>query len=595
MKKFSLIQNFLGYQNNKDVSNTDPRFLIVGSHDVLVNDGEKIVTRDGYTIDGQNNAALTPITSSYDWNTSTGAERNLRAYNDELEYRYVDSNGDVTWRRLANGYGSNTNFRFAEWWSSSEGKDLLLIVNGDSNMRMWSGAVTTFASATTNTITKQGSSTWAEDRFLIAGTRQVVIDGITYTYTGGETTTTLTGVTPDPTLGGHTAGDVVHQAIRTTATTPGSAFNNDVIIVHKNQVYVGDTTRRDVFVSKNTDYTDYTFSSPRVPGEGALLTLDSATVGFATQEDTVYITAGKNDWYQVNFTLSSDNLKEAITVQKLKSGTQQAAKSQELIGNIKNSIVFVSNEPTFDTLGRVESINTPQSVPLSSPIKIDFDAYNFTNAHVKYFRNQSFIALPNEGLVLIYDHESGYWQPPQTLPIARLAIIDGELYGHSSAVPETYKLFDTTVQTDDGNPINHVAVFAYRNYGKRYAKKVFDFYYTEGYIGGSSIIDVTYKFDFGGFTNILNKQIDASDNSIIFSTTTDGSLGKVPLGQQPLGSITDSVSGLPKFRIMHGLARNAFYEYTVQYSSNEEGYQWQLLAHGGNTDESRSDAIEIKV
>lgn len=595
MSKFSLVQNFLGYQNKKDVSNTDPRYLIAGSHDVLVNDGEKISSRNGYTVDGDSNSALTPIKSSYDWNTSTGVERNLRAYEGELEYRYVDSNGTVTWRRLINGWGTSVNFRYAEWWSTSEAKDLLLLVNGSPNIYMWSGAITTFASATSGTITKQGTSTWAEDRFLVAGTRTVIIDGITYTYTGGEGTTTLTGVTPDPTLGGHSVGDIIHQGLRTTANTPSSGVDNDVIIVHKNQLYLGDTARRDLYISTNTDYTDFTtIASPRIPGNAALLTLDSAVVGLAVQEDAVYVTAGKNDWYQVNFTLSSDNTKEAITVQKLKSGTQQAAQSQEMIGNIKNSIVFISNEPTFDSLGRIENIITPQSVPLSDPIKLDFEGYDFTNAHVKYFRNQTFIALPAESLVLIYDHENAYWQPPQTLPIVRLAIIGGELYGHCSSVPETYKLFDTTVQTDDGNPINHVAVFAYRNFGKRYRKKNFNEYYTEGYIGGSTIINATYKFDFGGFTNILTKDIDASDPGIIFSTTTDGSLGKVPLGHSPLGSITDSVSGLPKFRIMHGLAKNAFYEYSVEYSTNEEGYQWQLLAHGGNVMESTSDAIEIK-
>lgn len=595
MSKFSLVQNFLGYQNKKDVSNTDPRYLITGSHDVLVNDGEKISTRDGYTIDGDSNPALTPIKSSYDWNTSTGVERNLRAYEGELEYRYVDSSGTVTWRRLINGWGTSVNFRYAEWWSTAEAKDLLLLVNGSSNIYMWSGGVTTFASATINTITKQGTSTWAEDRFLVAGTRTVIIDGITYTYTGGEGTTTLTGVTPDPTAGGHSVGDVIHQGLRTTANTPSSGVDNDVIIVHKNQLYLGDTERRDLYISTTTDYTDFTtIASPRIPSNAALLTLDSAIVGLAVQEDAVYVTAGKNDWYQVNFTLSSDNTKEAITVQKLKSGTQQAAQSQEMIGNIKNSIVFISNEPTFDSLGRIENITTPQSVPLSDPIKIDFEGYDFTNAHVKYFRNQTFIALPAESLVLIYDHENGYWQPPQTLPIVRLAIINGELYGHCSSVPETYKLFDTTVQTDDGNPINHVAVFAYRNFGKRYRKKNFNEYYTEGYIGGSTIINATYKYDFGGFTNILTKDIDASDPGIIFSTTTDGSLGKVPLGHSPLGSITDSVSGLPKFRIIHGLAKNAFYEYSVEYSTNEEGYQWQLLAHGPNAMESTSDAIEIK-
>jgi len=68
---------------------------------------------------------------------------------------------------------------------------------------------TTYASSTAVTITKQGAPTWAAAGFDTAG--QVVIDAITYTYTGGSGTTTLTGVTPDPTAGGHIAGAVVEQ------------------------------------------------------------------------------------------------------------------------------------------------------------------------------------------------------------------------------------------------------------------------------------------------------------------------------------------------------------------------------------------------
>lgn len=593
MRDFKLITNFLGYQTKKDVTNVDPRYLVSGSQNVLVNDGEKISTRYGYTLDGQANAALTPIESSYDWNTSTGTVANLRSYDDELEYRYVASDGTVTWRRLADGF-SGVNFRFDTWWNSSEKKDVLLFVNGTSNLYSWSGAVTTYASSTTNTITKEGSNTWAEDRFLLSGTRQVIIDGITYTYTGGESTTTLTGVTPDPTGGGHTTGDVVHQAIITNANTPASGFNNSLIKVLKNQVYLGDENRRDVYISKNSSITDYTFSSPRIPGEGMLLTLDSTPTAFEIQEDAMYISGGKSDWYQVLFTLSADTVNESVTIQKLKSGSQQAAKSQEMVSKIKNSIVFISNEPTLDTLGRIENINTPQSVPLSEPIKNEFEDYNLTNAQVFYHRNQTFIAIPSDGTVLIYDHQNQYWQPPQILPIRRFSVIDGVLYGHSSSVPETYKLFDSSVKSDDGNPINFIARFAYRNFDKRDHRKRFDEYYHEGYIASNSIINVTYRYDYQGSETVLEKTIDPNNSSIIFGSSQDVGLGTTPLGSAPLGDSLETLDTLSKFRTIHTLQKPTFYEYQIEYSSDEEDYEWKLLAQGPNALASTSDSVDIK-
>jgi len=590
MKNFSLIEKFSGYQNKKDVSNVDASFLITGSHDVLVNDGEKIVTRKGYTLDGDANAALTPIKSSYDWDTSGNTSHHLRSYDDKLQYRYVDSLGVVTWRTLMSGFTS-VKFRYDTWWSSAEVKDLLLFVNGTANIYMWSGAAATVASNTATTLTKSGSETWAESRFLLAGTRKVLINGVEYAYTGGETTTTLTGLAGLPAF---TVGDIVTQAVITTANTPASGVSNDLIFVSKNQVYIADEQRRDVYISKNSSYTDYTFAGARVPGEGAILTLDSCPVTIIDQEDAVYVSAGKNDWYQVVFTLSADLTKETVSIQKLKSGPQQAAQSQELTGKIKNSVIFVSQEPTLDTLGRLENINTPQSNPLSDPVKLDFNDYDFTNGHVKYFKNQTFLAVPVEGLVLIYDHANGYWQPPQNLSIARFSIVDGELYGHSSAVAETYKIFDVTTQNDNDNAISHQAVFAYRNFGRRDWKKRFDEYFHEGYIANNTTIDVSYKYEYQGSRGQKEKVIDTSVDNTIFKTNTDASLGKSGLGQEPLGSLSGEFSNLYKFRNIHTLGKLAVFEILVSYSTYEIDYEWQILTHGPNAILSTADNVDIK-
>jgi len=590
MKNFSLIEKFSGYQNKKDVSNVDASFLITGSHDVLVNDGEKIVTRKGYTLDGDANAALTPIKSSYDWDTSGNTSHHLRSYDDKLQYRYVDSLGVVTWRTLMSGFTS-VKFRYDTWWSSAEVKDLLLFVNGTANIYMWSGAAATVASNAATTLTKSGSETWAESRFLLAGTRKVLINGVEYAYTGGETTTTLTGLAGLPAF---TVGDIVTQAVITTANTPASGVSNDLIFVSKNQVYIADEQRRDVYISKNSSYTDYTFTGARVPGEGAILTLDSCPVTIIDQEDAVYVSAGKNDWYQVVFTLSADLTKETVSIQKLKSGPQQAAQSQELTGKIKNSVIFVSQEPTLDTLGRLENINTPQSNPLSDPVKLDFNDYDFTNGHVKYFKNQTFLAVPVEGLVLIYDHANGYWQPPQNLSIARFSIVDGELYGHSSAVAETYKIFDATTQNDNDNAISHQAVFAYRNFGRRDWKKRFDEYFHEGYIANNTTIDVSYKYEYQGSRGQKEKVIDTSVDNTIFKTNTDASLGKSGLGQEPLGSLSGEFSNLYKFRNIHTLGKLAVFEILVSYSTYEIDYEWQILTHGPNAILSTADNVDIK-
>ncbi len=591
-KKFELINEFKGYVNKADITNIDPRYLVSPSQNTIINDGEKVSIRGGYELVGAAATALFPVTSSHDWITSNGVERPVRFTNESVEFLY---NGN--WEVVMGGFVANSVLNFTEFWDAAGVKDLLLWVDGyTSNIYMWSGAVTTFASATANTITKQGATLWAEDRFLLTGVRQVIIDGITYTYTGGEGTTTLTGVTPNPTLGGHLPGALATQAVVVTATTPTTVANTTIATLN-NHVYIGQATTRDVYVSKNTSYTDFTFSSPRLPGEGGLLTLDSPTVAFGVGDKDMYISAGKNELYQTVFTLSSSLTNESLTVNRLKTNPGGGVIAQASIGNAKNYLVYVSNEKIIDFIGRVESIDTPQSKPLSDPIKAEVANYSVTvPPHVKYHRSKTYIAFPSESKVLIYDHERQLWYPPQVLPIRRLAIIDGELHGHSNAVGETYKLFSGT--SDNGNPIDARAYFAYQLYGRRDHKKQFNEWFTEGYISSNTTLNLGIKYDFGGITSIVNKVIPGTGNpNIIFSTSADGSFGKFPFGEMPFGSITDSPSNLSKFRIIHEITKNAldFYEVQDFYETNSIDAQWEILAHGGNVTLATADNVSIKV
>lgn len=591
MIAYKLHEEFKGYAAKRDVTKLDGSFLISPSQNVIVNDSGKVEVRPGYELDGEANAALTPIESSFDWNTNTGTELNIRSYDDELEWRYVDSNGDVTHRRIADGFTAVA-FQYATVWDGTENIDILLIVDGTSTVRSWSGGVTTFASATVNTITKQGSTTWAEERFLTSGTRQVIINGTTYTYTGGESTQTLTGVTPDPTAGGHSAGDVVHQALRSHSNTPASGFSVDMIEVLNNQVYYGSLTSREVYVSADDSFTTVSFSSPRAPGEGALLTLDNAAVGFVPQEQAMYITAGKSDWYQTVFTLSSDNTAEVLTIKKLKTAPQQAAQSQNLITKIKNNVTFVSNEPTLDELGRLEQVDTPQSKPLSDPIKTEFSAYDFTGGDAKYFQNQIFVALPAEGIYLIYDIENGFWQPPQIGSFSRWAIIGNELYAHSASVPETYKM--NTGTNDNGNPIRAIAQFGYDNYGNRSWQKQFDEHFTEGYIQGNTTVTKTYLYDYKGASGAPERTIDGSDTTILFTPTDSISMGQQSLGRQPLGGSLTEPDNTPKFRQTDTMQLLDFYEIAIRYDSDSEDGYFAILSHGPNVKMSKNRDRAIK-
>lgn len=620
---FKVVNEFFGYRAKEELTDLPPGYLVQGSQNVITLATGQVAVRGGYTLDGQETTGIVGIGDVFDWQNHLGFNRHLRIDKSggKLQLRYVGTadgqswsgntidEDDVYWIDVVTGYtdAQTEEVNFAVYWDTTELAQKLLFVNGDKSIYEWSGGVATFASAAATTITLQGSSTWAQLGFLTAGTRAVTINGTSYTYTGGEGTTTLTGVSPDPTLGAYSAGTVIFQTVRTTANTslssgPGTNFTNDCIAIVKNQVYLGSHIDNTVYVSKTNSFTDYAFATPRVVGEGAKLTLDSISTAFIPQEDSIYISSGKNKWYFVVFQLDSTNAKESLTVKPLKNSPLQGALSQAGVCNVKNSVLVLTNEPAIDDLGRIaDNFALPEAVNMTDSIKNDFLNYDFTNASMIYFKYFLFVAIPAESIVLLYNFANRWWEAPQTMPFTRFSIIEGELYGHSNLAPNTFKLHildqnsQNSVYNDDDNPIQAIAAFSYMNYGETAWQKVFTEFYTEGNIQINSTIDVAAKYDFGGYSGIKEFQIDGSDSNFIFATTTDGSIGKNPIGSNPLGSITDSPTNTPKFRKIFTTATLNFYEWQPVFESNEVDYYWEISRFGINVKLSQDNNNKIKV
>lgn len=599
LQDFTLVEKFLyGYRNREDKTTLPPGVLVEGSRNVLTNTFQRIGIRKGYTLDGAANTDLAPIERSFDWFTSKGFERNMRcgfltsAANDgKMQYRYVASDGTATWRDLLESQTS-VSFNFTTFWDfTTEKIDLMLAVNGSSNVIEWSGAITTIASVAANTLTKEGTETWGELGFYLSGTRQVTILGVDYTYTGGEGTTTLTGVTPDPAVAvpAISAGDVAHQTTRTTAassiTDLPAAFPISLISTLRNQIYYGSLTDNSIYISKVNDYKSVHFTSPvRVVGEGALITPTSPPTAFIPQESSMYITAGRDEWYETQFILSSDNAKEALQIDRLNTTTQQAAQSQQAVSKIKNSVVFLSFEPIINTFGRVDNVVlTPQMTDISFSIVNDMNSFDLTGSQMFYFRKFVYVSVPVEGVVLAYnmtDPNNPYWEAPMNMPITCFSIIGGELYGHSSLVSETYKLFDGT--NDNGNPIGAIAKFSFNNYGTRSSSKGYNQFFVEGYISSNSALTVGIQYEIDGCATTTSYSILGTDTQIVCLGGPDNSLGKNSLGKQPLGSVIlpSSATTIPKFRVIKTFPIHYFFEDQISFYSSDIDNSWEIVAFG---------------
>lgn len=169
--EFQLVNSFKwGYRSREDVTNLPPGVLIKGSKNVLTNVSERVQIRQGYALDGATNDTISTQGNSFDWITRGNGERHVRsggltsAANDgKLQYRYVDSNGDVTWRDLLTSL-TTVAYNFTTFWNTTEGLREMLFVNGTSNIFAWNGGLTEVLSSTANTITKAGD-TWLDEGF----------------------------------------------------------------------------------------------------------------------------------------------------------------------------------------------------------------------------------------------------------------------------------------------------------------------------------------------------------------------------------------------------------------------------------------------
>ena len=618
--EFSVVSTYkYGYRNREDITNLPPGVLIKGSQNVLTNVSERVQIRQGYSVDGQTSTVNAPILGYIDWLTRNNAECHLRSgfltttSSAKVQFRYVDSSGNVTWNDLITGLNSSS-FNFTKFWRTDESLRVALGVNGDGNIYEWNGAVATINTSTSASITISGNQTWLNSGFYASNSpRAIVVGASVFTYTGGENTLTLTGVSPDASA--LSTGSLTHQQYIVTACStfvgPPTTLQPNLISVLNNQVYVGSTMNPAMWMSKVNSYTDYSSSSPRQPGEGGTLILDENLVAYIVQgtsdptaNPTMYISAGKDLWYQTTFTSgvdSSGNPYETIGACPIKVGPRQGAISQAMVGNMKNYVILGSNETTIDMMGVLPTYLTQiQTQNISDPIKLDIDSYDFTDASIFYYKYYIYVAVPREGLVLAYNLTSQTWDPPATIPISRFYIVDGDLYGHSYNSSESYQLFtgyaDRVYPGFLGYPIPATMTFSYESYGTRHALKSATALYVEGYISANTILNAALTYELDGCATIKNFQLDGSNNKFVCIVSDAGSLGKASLGKQKLGgTMPVSIQGLPpKFRWEPTFPNTDFFENSVSFSCNGTNQQFQLLAYGLNIRMCTQESIQIR-
>lgn len=596
MKITDITNKYSGYTNRLEVTNTpDPTFIVEGSKNVIVDWLNSLSSRRGYVTLGQT-GGTGGVQGEGRWRTNRGQYYNLRKISQSIQVKHTHD--DVTtWVTIPFVDGTSflpnaTQFAtFASIFNDTKKIDEVLIAAGNARFYSWSGATGKVTATTSDTITIDAN---VGSRGFAVPSGTVYVNGTAYTYTG-VTGSQFTGVSPNPTS--EAVGSLVAEGIRSHAIASIPAnFTCDHVGVFRNQAYLGSITSRIVLVSNAVDFTNFTTST--AVGGARTLTIDDNSSGFLASKNSMLMFGQNESLFEVKYTISADQTKEYFEIERLATAPEQGVISPLAKIRIKNAIMYVTREKTLDTIEFIENISDLQTVPISDIVKNDFDRLDFTNASLGYWQRNILLAVPASNVFYMYDLERKIWQAPIMLSGATIGLFsvdeNGNLIGHDAFKDESYLLFTGT--NDNGQPIESTAIFAYNNYGERFALKEFTRYVQDGYISANGTLTRIIDYDYRGGKGTISREFSGGSTKYVYNITDSGGLGKAPLGERTLGGS----SLLPsederRFRFAHSMPAQQFYEMRVTYTMNTLDGTWRLVAHGSDVRLTNTEINDITV
>lgn len=608
-ENIEVISQFGGYFSSYDKTKIASNVLVGGSKNVYKKINGNIAVRDGLKRRGTANSTFSAVSSEFVYRTSWGDTLPLWVSDGELQVEIETATDTFTWFTLMTT--TATRWVFDIWWDNTLKKNKVIAVNGSDDLFSWAGGVTQILSTTSGTITKTGTATWTEDHFEGA-TGNVVINGTTYAYTGGTGTTTLTGVTPDPTSEANNS--YVFSGVVTTSNKPASGFNSDFLKVVNNRAFIGSYTSQLIYISSSTDFTNFTIPSPIVPGSPNLLTLDGIGKGVGVRQGNAHVSFGTDGWVEVTFptyTNSSGVLLEQITPILKPVQSLGAALAHEFIANNADDFIYIAQDQQLRYFGGANTAFTTVYPCLSQEIYTELQSEDFDGGGVKIIGDRTYITAPNTGNVWVYQVRQSIspegvviaerlWYSPFVLNATRIDEIGGNVVAFSNSNPQVYYVWDTNQWFDDSPsdealPYTCVAAFPYISVGNdRQLVQNFKNLYTEGYIGTGSPLYAIVNYDYLGSTTQYSAPVNTTERSATLYQTSVPSLGETSIGSTPIGDIlTDESEDYPKFRGINQFSPQNCFEYQKIYYSDSADSRWEILGTGTDARLAGVDPVQI--
>jgi hypothetical protein len=379
-------------------------------------------------------------------------------------------------------------------------------------------------------------------------------------------------------LNGVTQGSL----IPVTGSPTGLSMGITVDFANKNGHAIGDAWTITAFPTVNKSWIKFWFTSPsRLPGEGYTGLFDSNGWTFKPQESELYAIDQAGHYFALSTKLSSNLLNESIITNRLKSEPQNKPLFPYLINYIKNQLSVISQDKTYDTLGRMRLLELPQVRTISDEVRTDFINSDWQDGDILYFERKKYFSVPRDGNLFIHDEYKNYWQAPCTFGrrIGRLAVIDGKLCGHSYERNETYVLFTSSLNDLDIFPLDVKIILPYDSGRSRYTFKGTTAIGFDGYMKGTPDIDWLVNSGLGGCRGQRRGKVQPWVTKAGLCLPSDvSSLGKSSLGYHGLGNSPITVQ--PAFAYIKTYNNIGYYIRNIEISCRSMDQYWAFTSVG---------------
>ncbi len=590
-------QIFKGFENRNDPTLSRGAFVL--GQNMKIGADSLPVTRDGSEVLGTEASDATPVKRAWVFETRDGAVFELKAFDTKIYYWLRDLSTD--WTLLKGGFTAGLEFGYGNIGETG-GEFNSFFCNGTDAWYQFNGAYATVLSVTVNTITMSNAGTFTSRGFYAgSGTTAVTVAGVERTYTGGEGSATLTGVSSTV---GINPGDTIVQTPRAVVFTAGPAVSQ-VIMAHDGRLHARSDVKKSVWnYSKLDDPDNWTTGANDGDGGTKDIEMGSGIVAYGNLNQTI-IGLKQRVIKSLDFVQSGDKVdvpRYTTLIPADDKGTTLGATNQRSTFATPFGLVFTTPDKRMVLMTGITANEQPNYLILSDPIQPVFsrgihdDATgicvdNFIWYSFKSDINSSYndvtirgdmsrTSTDSQGRVIPirWDLATVGWAVQDWTAVYNSDTGRHEVHWHSALNSSSYRVIDEKV--DNTNPFACSVRTWSETFDQPTKQKLVDRIWCEVRMSENTEVLATVLYDENGVTGQEEFILDGDNASARFNSTVYNPFGLNAFGSQKFGSEPESTN-LPIYRFEKLLKGNIrFFNIALQFSTEEAGQDFQVVRFG---------------